>query len=139
MFEAPHKTAIVRKKISTPMKFLSQQNMLTGKTLDYGCGRGFDADALGMNKFDPFWHNVKISGKFDTITCNYVLNTISEEDGLEVIEKIKKLLKRDGKAYISVRRDIKNDTKTQRVVSLDLPVVKENSLFCMYKVTKESK
>lgn len=135
MFDAPHKTAIKRKALSVPMRYLKEQELLKGRVLDYGCGRGDDADRLKIEKYDPYHHPEMPRGKFNTITCNYVLNVISKEDGDAVIEKIRNKLRKGGVAYISVRRDIKQDTCTQRVVELDLPIVKSGNGFCMYEVS----
>lgn len=54
MINAAGKTAITRKTLSTPMKWLDDHHMLAcnrpNRRLDYGCGKGFDADLLGMHK-----------------------------------------------------------------------------------------
>lgn len=47
------RTAIRRKDISLPTKFLVKENLIKGMVLDYGCGYGFDADSLGFEKYDP--------------------------------------------------------------------------------------
>ena len=55
MINASGKTAISRKSLSQPMKWLEQQHMLAtnnpSRRLDFGCGKGFDADTLGMQKY----------------------------------------------------------------------------------------
>lgn len=137
-----HKTAITRRNISTPMKYLREKQLLQGRKLDYGCGKGFDADFFRMEKYDPYFQPIIPSGKFDTITCNYVFNVLPIEHEQFLLDDIKKRLSPGGKAYISVRRDIKRDgeTKTgtyQRRVELDLPIVKKNGTFCMYELTGE--
>lgn len=106
-----HLTAISRKAPSAPMKWLDANGLLKGKKLDYGCGRGYDADTFGMEKYDPFWFKCDdfCAGEFDTITCMYVLNVI--EDSRErayAIEKMQRWLKPDGKLFIAVRADKKN-------------------------------
>lgn len=47
------KSAMSRTKPSTPAKYLFDNNLLVGKCLDYGCGKGKDADSYNMKKFDP--------------------------------------------------------------------------------------
>ena len=136
MFDQPHKTAIKRNALSLPMRHLNDKGLLKGRVLDFGCGKGGDVERLGIEGFDPFHRPTMPKGKFDTITCNYVLNVISDKDGKKVLDEIRSKLKKNGKAYISVRRDIKVDTDSQRVVHLDLPVVKSNSGFCMYLLEK---
>jgi len=110
-----HLTAITRKKLSLPMKNLIAQSLITGRSLDYGCGKGFSAEELGMSKFDPHYAPERPEGKFDTITSNYVLNVVNEEDVNGIIEDIKSLLKDDtSRAYLSVRRDVKQEGFTKR-------------------------
>ena len=46
-----YKTAKSRQTLSVPMRYL--RLCLNGRLLDYGCGKGSDADALGMEKYDP--------------------------------------------------------------------------------------
>jgi hypothetical protein len=58
------------------MRFLNSLGLLRGKMLDYGCGRGFDAEYYGMDKYDPHYAPEFPKIKFDTITCNYVLNVV---------------------------------------------------------------
>jgi len=129
------------------MKYLFDQGLLDvyGK-LDYGCGKGLDADHYLMCKYDPYYFSDELAiktRKYDVVTCNYVLNTISIEEANSVIEKIKALLNNNGIAYISVRRDLKKEgyTKTgtyQRNVVLDLPVLYEKSgFFCIYELKNE--
>lgn len=107
----PYKTAIVRKRLSTPTQYLVDSDLIKGDLLDYGCGHGFDGRKLNGDLFDPFYYpqNRKevFSKKYDTIICNYVLNVLTEKERERVINKISGLLKPSGKAYVSVRRDIK--------------------------------
>ena len=72
--------------------------------------------------------------------CTYVLNVVEKDVQTKIVESIKSLLKKDGKAYLTVRRDIKKEGLTsrglQRNVHLDLDVLKENSSFCIYELSK---
>tara|TARA_R110000868_G_scaffold85916_2_gene241314 strand:- start:269 stop:694 length:426 start_codon:yes stop_codon:yes gene_type:complete len=138
-----HLTAISRNKASAPMTYLAAGGFFNSHSiLDYGCGRGFDADAFGLVKFDPHYFPQEPEGKFDIITCNYVLNVRLPSQQNEVIAKIHSLLAVNGVAYITVRRDVKNEGFTSRGtyqcnVVLDLPVVVEKKgQFCIYKLTK---
>lgn len=111
--------------------------------LDYGCGRGDDAEALGMSKYDPHYFPNKepLNQKYDLVTCNYVLNVVDPNGQEIILNRIRDLLVPGGTAYISVRRDIKQEGFTtkgtfQRNVVLDLPVVVEKKKhFCIYKLT----
>lgn len=109
--------------------------------LDYGCGHGDDAERLGMSKYDPTFYPETPLGKYATITCIYVLNTIGVREGKAVLRRIHKLLQPSGKAYIAVRRDVKGQVWSsigtyQRNVKLDLPVWYENDSFCIYVMSK---
>lgn len=137
-----YKTAIVRKKVSRPTQYLITHNLIRGRVLDYGCGRGFDAITLGFDKFDPhFFPEKEFEGKrYDTVVCNFVLNTLERKDREKVLTIIKSLLNVGGIAYVSVRRDIKKDGYTrsgtyQETVILPNDVVTENSDYCLYKIT----
>jgi len=136
------KTAITRKSPSLPMKYLAKHKLLTGRMLDYGCGRGFDADHFGMVKYDPNHAPVRPRGKFDTITCNYVLNVVDAETERKILNDIKSLLREGGTAYVSVRRDIDKDIEykgySQRLVKLHREwelVTERKGSYAMYKFT----
>jgi len=138
-----HLTAISRKKLSSPAQYLHDQNLLSGRILDYGSGRGFDADQLNAEKFDPYYAPHQPFGKYETIYCNFVLNVIEDEDmRLATVFRIWHLLQKGGTAYISVRNDkraLKGRTSKgtwQGFIQLDLPIQKQNASFVMYKITK---
>lgn len=141
-----HLTAICRHKLSAPMTFLLTKNLIHGRILDFGCGKGEDyrhLKTMGFNvsKFDPYWAPKIPDGLFDVITCHYVLNVLYPEERNSVLESISQLLTEEGTAYISVRRDIKEPTisKTgtfQDYVILDYPSIFRNKKFEIYKLTK---
>ena len=140
-----HKTAITRKKPSVPMRWLDQAGRLVGKMLDYGCGRGRDANTYGMAPYDPYYQPVMPDGKFDTITCNYVLNVIeSPAERAWVLLRVWAALADGGRAYITVRNDRKalnGCTKIgtwQGLIELDLPVVRRTSSYIIYELRQES-
>lgn len=139
-------TAIKRKNPSLPMRWLFKRGLLYpngifSEILDYGCGKGFDALYFGMDKYDPHYHPCLIpKKKYEVITCNYVLNVVPSQDVDGILKKIKGLLVKGGKAYISVRRDLPKNGKAgrgvwQKYVELPLPILEENSTFCIYEVT----
>jgi len=102
------KTAISRKKLSGPMKYLNDAGFLSGHVLDYGCGRGSDADKLGFHKYDPHFFPgfVTVIGGFDNITCIYVLNVKENSQERNDIERsIMTFLKPGGTSFIAVRND----------------------------------
>jgi len=110
------KTAITRTKLSAPVKWLVHNGYLHPmfKTLDYGSGKGYDAKFLGFSAYDPNHGPYEIHGRFDIITCTYVLNTVPEEEREAILADIYWHLTPGGRAYITVRRDIKKPTWTKR-------------------------
>jgi len=142
MIHFPEKTAISRSKPAKPMRILFEQNRLTGKMLDFGCGKGKDADFFKMDKYDPFYFPETLENSYDTITCQYVLNVLPIEQEKEVLLRIKYLLNEKGMAYITVRRDLTKEGLTskktyQRNVFLDLPIFYEEKFsFCIYQMIK---
>lgn len=135
-------TAISRKNLSAPVRWLKSKDLIKGRVLDYGSGRGFDADELDADRYDPYWHPTKPKGKFDTIICNYVLNVVDEAAQESILRELKSYLRKGGKAYITVRRDMKGnkaskiDWDVQRWVVLDLPTVKKTADFETYLLEK---
>jgi SAM-dependent methyltransferase len=140
-----HKTAMRRSALSAPARYLSEHGLINGRALDYGCGRGFDAKALGLEKYDPYYEPTPPIGKYDTILCIYVLNVLPIEWQDEILAKLRQLLAPSGKAYIAVRRDFFTVGYTsigtyQRKVELAIPfeashiVVEKSNRFCIYGV-----
>lgn len=145
-----HKTAISRKGPSAPLKFILSNEEVKDPILDYGCGKGADSKHLtslnyNVTSYDPYWNPKNMDDKsnlYNTIICNYVLNVIDESEEKEVLLDIKRLLSKNGTAYLSVRRDLKKEGKTtkglQRNVFLDMPsICDKKGYFCIYKVKKE--
>lgn len=106
-----HLTAKERNKLSFPTQWLLNKNKLIGEILDFGCGLAFDVNDLktkgfkidGYDKYHTPDYPVK---KYDTIICNYVLNVLQPDEQPEVLMAVSELLKPNGKAYFTVRRDI---------------------------------
>ena len=145
MSNKAHLTAIKRKSLSLPCKYLVEENhfFTKGRVLDYGCGRGFDADSLGADKYDPHYFPTRPTGKYNLIYCNYVLNVIADPaERLKVIEDIRSFLAPNSVAYISVRNDrqkLNGNTKSgtwQGYVELDLPLEKKCAGYVMYRLTR---
>jgi len=137
-----HRTAIHRTSPSLPMKKLERMGLLKGDGLDFGCGKGFDAQHFGFDHYDPYFFPQEPVGPYTTITCTYVMNVIPKAEEALVLDKIKRLLLPDGVAYITVRRDLDHDEivtskrTLQRLVYLDLPVLYENNKYCIYEMRK---
>lgn len=137
-------TAIKRKGLSAPMQYLIGEDLIIGSVLDYGCGRGVDANLINAERYDPYWFSAPLVDKYDTITCIYVLNVIQNPcERIDVLHKLYKLLNPNGIAYIAVRRDSFTEGRTskgtwQGKINLDLPVLVEaKNRFCIYKIIKK--
>ncbi len=109
-----HLTVKERQEPSFPVRYLLKGGYLGGRILDFGCGLGVDVDFLRQKKFevvayDPYYFPEPPQGKFDTILCLYVLNVLLPEEQAHVLMAVSELLKPEGRAYFSVRRDIRRD------------------------------
>lgn len=145
-----HLTAIARKNASAPARWLVDQGLVPGpvyaaliRHLDYGCGRGRDADTFGWDGYDPYYAPTPPVGHYDSITCTFVLNVIeSTVERKAVLRRIVSLLKDDGVAYITVRRDVKiggytsRGTYQENIILHDCEVVRETPGYCIYKITR---
>ena len=145
-----HLTATHRKKPSSPAKLLHARGLLRGDVLDYGCGRGRDADEYGLYKYDPHYYpeivhpqKSSVPDLFETVMCNYVLNTIPElQDRMDIIIDIYSKLRWNGWAYIAVRADatsLNGWTKRgtwQGDIRLGLALLHKDSNKRIYKVQR---
>jgi SAM-dependent methyltransferase len=111
------------------------------RILDYGCGKGTDADHFDYEKYDLYYFPEKPEGKFDAIVCNYVLCVVEEKDQQAIIDDVMSMLNPGGWAYFTVRRDKKNLNgwtsrgTFQRYVELDMDVAcEEKGRYIIYKV-----
>jgi ATP adenylyltransferase len=107
-----HLTAKERDKVSYPTRRLFNMGVITGEVLDYGSGFGKDVEFLnskgvsGFN-YDPHYAPDHPGKKFDTIICQYVLNVLLPEEQAKVLMSVSELLKPTGRAFFTVRRDLK--------------------------------
>lgn len=109
--------------------------------MDFGCGRGFDCDSLGIEGWDPYWRPKMPRGKFDTVMCNYVLNVLDLWEQRQVLDRIKFLLRKGGHGYAAVRTDWKNlrgwtskGTYQREVLMLDWYIEYEGKGFRIYDI-----
>lgn len=107
-----YKTAMSRTKISAPIRYLKNKNLLLGDVLDYGGGKEIHDYEIYDPAFNP---DMKLlTRKYDTITCNYVLNVLPlEHNCIELIFSIFYILKPSGIAYFSVYQKDEFDTKSK--------------------------
>lgn len=103
----PHRTAIVRKSLPTPVKWIIHKIGISGKVLDFGCGKCAPINPPEWDSYDPYYKPDGIKQKkYDIILCTYVLCTLTKGERNAVLNKISSLLKKDtGEAFIVVRND----------------------------------
>ena len=140
-------SAVHRSKPSMTILWLQEQNLLVGDMLDYGCGKGLDADYFGMDKYDPFdpsWSNITLDTdkRYDTIVCNFVMNILEPGEEFFVLENIQRLLKPDGIAYIvvlrTVRKMISYKSNVQHYIVMSLESIRHmKRWYEIYKLTKK--
>jgi SAM-dependent methyltransferase len=127
--------------MSAPAKWLLEQGLVKGRVLDYGCGRGFDADALEADRYDPHYQPTMPQGEFDTILCTYVLNVVYPMEAQCIIANVMGRLAKGGCAYFTVRRDIEFDgftgtgtfQRTVTMVEAEIVLERKNQ-FCIYRM-----
>ena len=142
-------SAITRTKPSAPCRYLHSENLLKGRILDYGCGKGMDThflkeEGFDVEKYDLHHHPNLPEGKFDTIMCNYVFNVLDKKNRDEVFNKIEEYLNEGGLIYISVRNDLKQEVTKRKGYNqyrVNLPenrfdLIKKTPLFKMFKFPK---
>ena len=136
-----YKTATLRIEPSRPIRRLASDGLIIGRTLDYGCGQGLDADYYGMESYDLHFAPIMPDGKFDTITCTYVLNVIEDHEvRVRVLQNIQHRLTDTGIAYITVRDDkralcgITRSGSWQGLIVLALPVRYKHAGYVTYEL-----
>lgn len=134
-------TAISRTKASLPARWLFRNHVAVhavDKVLDYGCGRGLDADVYGMDKYDPNYQPDMPDGEYDAILCTYVFNVLNTAERAEAAYYLVGLLNGNfASVFITVRRDLPPEGKQTRHgyqynVVLPFHVVRETSTYCIY-------
>ena len=132
-----------RKHISKGCQKLLELKLIKGKTIDYGCGYGFDAITNNWDRFDPYYHDIEIETKYDTVTCINVLSAVSTKVRKNIIENIQDILKDDGNAYFVVPRNLPKSGKysgyhrrPQTYVILTLESVYNDKDIEIYKLNK---
>ncbi len=134
--------AVRRETVSATALVLVERKLVKGRTLDYGCGFGFDADHFGWEAFDPYYRQNNPVGVFDTIICNHVANMLTRASRAALFEEIERLLAARGNAYISVTRKIPEIGKAgirqriQNYVVLSLPSLHRDDDMEIYRLAK---
>lgn len=141
-----HLTAISRKTLPVPTRWLRKQGVILGRVLDYGCGKCASVNPPSWDNYDPHFYPNGMSGKYDTILCNYVLCTLPNDERMEILHDIQNHLTADGIAYISVRNDrpkqgwgiSSRGTYQGRVRKLPLLCIRETSQYRIFRLTKHT-
>ncbi|MEX2485791.1 MAG: bifunctional class I SAM-dependent methyltransferase/HIT family protein [Brumimicrobium sp.] len=86
--------------------------VIEGEVLDFGSGFGKDGDFLNSKNinctnYDSYHAPDYPTRRFDTILCQYVMNVLLPEEQAEVLMSVSELLKPTGRAFFTVRRDLK--------------------------------
>jgi len=91
----------------------AQELLPSGKTLDYGSGRGIGAKEVGSDTFEPFpregfnptfANTADIpANSYDNVTSFNVLNVVPEDVRTGIVQEIGRVLKPGGTAVISTR------------------------------------
>ena len=108
-----HSTAITRNKPPKPIADYLANNEVSGEVLYHGVGRDeAGAEALGADRYDKYHTDPEITKEpnkvYNEIHSHYTLNVVDKDEGLKILNHIYKLLSSNGKAVISVRRDLKS-------------------------------
>ena len=102
-------TAMARTGPSAPVQHLRAHapELLRGRVLDFGSGRGADAKALGATPYDP--HHPKASvrkrptGTFSTVLATYVLNVLPKDERHTALREAASYVRPGGYLVLAVR------------------------------------
>jgi len=111
--EMSGKTAIHRTAPSVTARLLVKKGLLARNVFDWGCGYGTDIEfyrqsGLDADGYDPNHRCERKpadfeAGRFSTVTCTYVLNTLYEPERIAVLNEIFDFLPTGGTLFLTVR------------------------------------
>jgi hypothetical protein len=139
-----HLTAITRKSLPSPVKWILKHYPTLGKVLDFGCGKCASINPPEWDSYDPYYKPNGIKqNQYDTILCTYVLCTLTKKEREKILTKIVSLLEPLlGIAFITVRNDkpkqgwgySKKNTYQGRTPELDrmMRLIYSNSQYRIY-------
>jgi len=112
-FMAGYKTSIARKEPSAPYQYYQDTGLLVGDVLDYGGGR----DAHGGPIYDPAYAPDLglLKKKWDTVTCNYVLNVIPlVHNRAELLLALRSIVKPGGYVLVAVFQKADQESASEK-------------------------
>ena len=127
---------------SRAARVLVERGLLDGRVLDFGCGRGADADHFGWDGYDPVHRPFRPRGHYQSILCNGLLANLNRSHRAMLIGHIREFLLDFGRAYLVVPRNLpaagNHDAENgvQHYVVLSLPSVYADDEFEIYELTK---
>ncbi|MEB3340327.1 DNA phosphorothioation-associated putative methyltransferase [Okeania sp.] len=139
-----HKAAIVRKKISKPVRLALEANLFTENTtfFDYGCGHGEDIKFINQKGYlsagwDPYYLPETSCIAADIVNLGYVINVIeSLAERREALIKSWQLTK---KVLIVSSLVLVNDSKTEGKLAYGDGIITSRKTFQKYYEQEELK
>ena len=135
--------AAKRKHPSLAARFIHTAHLDVGRTLDFGCGYGLDADVYGWDAYDPHYRDVALTGTYDTIVCINVLSAVSAYHRATIFAQVKGLLSDTGVCYFALPRNLPRKGKLsghhrrpQYHVTLNLETVHTTPKFEIVRMRK---
>ncbi len=125
--------------VSLPTKYLLGRKLIVGRVMDLGCS---DTRSLGAIPFDPTKQPFFPDGVFDTIVCNYTLDSLDLTNRKCMVDLIRSKLAPKGIAYISVCNgcpELFRPTQSYygcTWLGEDLPIETASEAFIMYRLYK---
>jgi SAM-dependent methyltransferase len=104
-----HRTAIKRDQPSLPLRHLRKHHpqLLQGRVLDFGSGRGTDCRSIRARCYDPHHPRQSVratpTGKFDTVMMTYVANVLPKAERAKAVKKAARMVRKGGSVVISTR------------------------------------
>lgn len=136
--------APARTGLSKTARVLLAGGLIRGRVLDYGCGRGFDAQHEGWDAYDPYYAPTPVAGPYDTIVVNHVANILTRASREKLYQTVNALLGAGGTAWFSVARNIPERGKAglrRRIgnyVVLTLPTLFADGEEEIYRLDKDA-
>jgi hypothetical protein len=104
-----HRTAIQRNGISRPLKYIQKHSpdLLHGKVLDFGSGKGADCQTISATCYDPNHPDSRTrtrpSRNYDTVLMFYVLNVLPPASRRKALKEGAARLEKGGHLVVAVR------------------------------------